>query len=146
MNPNSQRLLNLSINQRTVLVTVDMLRAVLGVDADSINARVDAGEFRWVWNVSAGTGDVRELRFWAREIIAPEQCAKLSLPLALNLILGQERLHWRGTEIAHLLLVSRPQIFRLHEAGELPGEIVGHTLRVTRSALVNFLTHRLVQA
>ena len=142
----NQRLLNLSINQRTVLVTVDMVRAALGVDADSVQARVEAGEFRWVWNVSAGQGDVRELRFWAREIIAPETTKHLTVAMALNLILGLERLHWRGTEIAHLLLVSRPQIFRLHESGELPGEIVGRTLRVTRAAVVHFLTQRLVTA
>ena len=142
----NQRLLNLSINQRTVLVTVDMVRAALGVDADSVQARVEAGEYRWVWNVSAGRGDVRELRFWAREIIAPETTKHLTVAMALNLILGLERLHWRGTEIAHLLLVSRPQIFRLHESGELPGEIVGRTLRVTRAAVVHFLTQRLVTA
>jgi excisionase family DNA binding protein len=146
----AQRHLNLSINQRTVLVTLDTVRASLGVDADSIIAKVDAGELRWVWNVSNGTGEVRELRFWAREIVAPELTRELTPAKALELILGDSplavRKDWRGVEIAQLLLVSRPQIFRLHEAGELPGVIVGGTLKVKREALKTFLRTRLVGA
>jgi hypothetical protein len=140
----AQRHLNLSISQRTVLVTVDMVRAALGVDADSVTAKVDAGELRWVWDVSCGTGAVRELRFWAKEIIAPEFTRAQSLPQVVAEVLGKERLRWRGTEIAHLLLVSRPQIFRLHEAGDLAGEIVGGTLYVTRAVLEKFLIKRRV--
>ena len=47
----AQRALNLSISQRTVLVTVDTLRTHLGVDADTILYRIDAGEYRWVLDV-----------------------------------------------------------------------------------------------
>lgn len=141
----SQRQLNLSISQRTVLVTCDMVRAALGVDADTVTAKVDAGELRWVWNVSTGAGAVRELRFWAKEIIEPATVARLSVFSALNLILGTERTRWRGVEIQHLLLVSRPQIFRLHKEGDLPGEIVSGTLWVARAALKRFLTSRLIE-
>lgn len=141
-----QRNLNFSISQRTVLVTGDMVRAALGVDADSITAKVDAGELRWVWNVSSGKGDVREFRFWAKEIILPESTRALTPPQAVAAILGSERERWRGVEIAQLLLVSRPQIMRLHDAKELPGDIVGGTLYVKREALQTFLQARLVNA
>lgn len=140
----AQRHLNLSISQRTVLVTVDMVRACRGVDADTIMAQVDAGELRWVWDVSNGAGDVRELRFWAKEIIAPDFTGSLTPREAINQTLGTDRARWRGVEIAQLLLVSRPHIFRLHEADELRGEIVSGTLYVTRAVLEKFLTERLI--
>ena len=141
----SQRHLNLSISHRTVLVTVDMVRAALGVDADSVAAKVDAGELRWAFDVSVNAAELRELRFWAKEIIAPELTKSLTVAEAINQILGTERQRWRGTEIQHLLLVSRPTVMRLHHGGELPGEIVGNTLWVTRSGIQQFLKSRLTQ-
>lgn len=146
----SQRSLNLSISQRTVLVTSDMVRACRGVDADTISAQVDAGELRWVWDVSAGEargtgqGAIRELRFWAKEIIAPEFCNGMKPTKAITEILGSDRARWRGVEVAQLLLVSRPHIHKLHELGEIKGDIVGGTLYVLRPVLEKFLTERLI--
>lgn len=149
----AQRHLNLSISNRTVLVTGDMVRAALGVDADTITAKVDAGEFRWVWDVTAVEGRearvegrIRELRFWAKEIVAPQFVARLGVREALAEILGQDRQRFRGTELQHLLLVSRPQIKRLRDEGLLAGEIVGSTLWVNRSVVETFLTKRLVNS
>jgi hypothetical protein len=146
----AQRSLNLSISQRTVLVTVDALRASLGVDAETILARIDAGEYRWVFDVSAvrsrrfhSSKHVRELRVWAKEIIAPEATSSLSQADAVTQIIGKRERYY-GTEIAQLLLVSRPQIFRLNEGGELDGEIVSGKLWVKRASLEDFLTRRLV--
>lgn len=139
----AQRHLNFSISQRTVLVTVDMVRAALGVDADSIAARIDAGEIRWVWDVSGGTRTVRELRFWTKEIITPDFTRSLSPARAISEVLGSSKPTWRGSEIAHLLLVHKSTISRLHEVGELPGEIVSGTLYVPRAGLEQFLVRRL---
>ena len=137
-----QRHLNLSISQRTVLVSMDMVRAALGVDADTVTAKVEAGELRWVFNVALGD-EMRELRFWAKEIIAPEFTADIAVGEAIKQILGTERTRWRGTEIQHLLLVSRPTVMRLKDSGELPGEIVGGTFWCKRAALETFLRGRL---
>lgn len=148
----AQRTFNLSISQRTVLVTVDALRVHLGVDADTVLSRIDAGEYRWVFDVSAvrqrrlnSAKHVRELRVWAKEVIMPEVTSDLSPGEAVNQVLGK-RERFYGTEIAQLLLVSRPQIFRLHESKELAGDIVGGKLWVTRAVLENFLRKRLVNA
>lgn len=141
----AQRHLNLSISQRTVLVTVDMVRAALGVDADTVSAKVDAGELRWVFDVSLGE-DLRELRFWAKEIISATACHDLTTAQAVKEILGTERSRWRGTEIQHLLLVSRPTVMRLHHSSELPGEIIGGTFWAKRAALETFLRARLCAA
>jgi hypothetical protein len=148
----AQRSLNLSISQRTVLLPVESLRVHLGVDADTILARIDGGDYRWVFDVSSvkqrrlnSAKHVRELRLWAREIVAPEVTRDLSPKAAVAEILGaRERFY--GTEIAQLLLVSRPQIFRLHESKELSGDIVGGKLWVQRAALETFLHKRLVNA
>jgi len=140
----AQRQFNLSISQRTVLVNVEALRAALGVDADTIYAKVDCGEFRWVWDVSNGGGDVRELRFWVRELTAPETVAALDLPEVIASVLGTERQRWQGVELAQLFLISRPQVKRLHDAGELPGDIVSGKLWVKRSAVEKFLNARRV--
>jgi len=137
-----QRLLNLPINHRTVLVTMEMVRANLGVDAESVQAKVDAGEIRWIWNVATGER-ISELRFWAKELIAPEFCAGLNLEQVINQLLGEVRLIWRGVEIEHLLLVSRPTVKKLCDEGALAGEIVGGTFHFRRAAVVNFLRARL---
>jgi hypothetical protein len=153
----AQRQLNLSISQRTVLLTVDALRVHLGVDADTILARIDGGEYRWVFDVSSvkqrrfnSSKHVRELRLWAREIVSPELTSGLTPAEAISEIIGN-RPRYYGTEIAQLLLVSRPQIFRLHRQAAggpcsehgLPGEIVNGKLWVNRTVLVEFLKRRL---
>ncbi len=141
----AQRHLNLPINQRTVLVTVDMVRASLGVDADSVAARVEAGELRWVFDVAAKGSQIRELRFWAKAIIAPERVADLTLSEAVGEILGDNRKTWRGTEVEHLLLISRPTVKKLHDDGELPGDLVGRTFIFGRAALESFFKRRAVK-
>jgi hypothetical protein len=144
----AQRQFNLAINQRTVLVTVDTVRACLGVDAETINAKVDAGEYRFAFDVSAvrprrllSAKHVRELRLWTKEVIMPETTSGLTLLEAVQQILGT-RERFGGTEVAQLLLVSRPQIFRLHEGKELPGDIVGGKLWITRRTVQDFLLRR----
>ena len=136
-----QKRLNLSLSARTVLVTTDAVRAALGVDADTIAAKVDAGELRWVWNVALGR-EIAELRFWAREIVAPEFVADYTPAKVVAEILGI-RSRWRGVELAQLLLVSRPTIMRLVDAGELKGEIVNGAIHVWRAPLEKFLLARL---
>jgi hypothetical protein len=134
--------LNVSFSRRTVLVTTDVLRAVRGVDAETIHAAVDDFELRWVFNISADPARVRELRFWTKEIIAPEFTRRLNLAKAINEILGEGRSRWRGVEIQHLLLVSRPTIMRLHRHGDLPGKVVKGTFWTPRPALESFLRTR----
>jgi hypothetical protein len=135
--------LSLPLSQRTVLVTTDVVRAVLGVDAETVTAKVDKGELQWVFDVSVsgGTRPVREFRFWARELMSPEGCP-FTPEQAVQLILGT-RPRWRGVEIQQLLLTSRPSVMRWHRSGDLPGEVSGNNFWVTRQRLERFLTSRL---
>ena len=152
-----QPLLNLALHQRTALVTVETARAALGIDADSVLARIDAGLLRWAWDVSASPppprhspaqrddgGSLREIRLWARELIAPELCADLDPAHAIRLVIGLDRDRLRAVEVAQLLLISRPTIMRLVAAGELQGPRTGHAQLVQRSSLAAFLARRLI--
>jgi excisionase family DNA binding protein len=146
-----QPLLNLALHQRTALVTVETARAALGIDADSVLARIDAGLLRWSWDVSASASPspstpstLREIRLWARELIAPELCADLDPAHAIRLVIGLDRDRLRAVEVAQLLLISRPTIMRLVAAGELQGPRMGHAQLVQRPSLAAFLARRLI--
>lgn len=145
----TQPSLNLAIHQRTVLVDMATVRAHLGVDADTVAARIESGELRWVFDLALGLkppgpkGKKRELRFWSRELIAPETCPDNERD-ALAAILGNHSLGWRGTEIATLLLVSRPTVRKMVAGNFLEGVVVKKTIRSTTEALANFLALRLV--
>jgi hypothetical protein len=133
-----------SLNPRTSLVTLDFVRAARGVSADAVLAMVDDGKLRWVWDVSSGRGDIRAFRFLAAEVVAHESVRTLTTAAVVSLVLGSERQRWRGVELAQLLLVSRPQIFRLRKAGAIKGKIDCGTLYVQRPVLEKFLVKRLV--
>ena len=130
---------------RTALVGMEVVRAFRGVEADAINELVDAGKLRWVWDLSTGRkGRIRALRFWLNEIIAPEATRQLAPAAVVRAVLGTDRTRWRGVELAQLLLVSRPHIFKLRKSKAIGGEIVHGTLFVARPVVEKFLTQRLV--
>jgi hypothetical protein len=131
-----------AFSRRTAHVSIDVVRAVLGVDAITVGTMVETGELAWVFDVSATKNNQRELRFWTRELFEPQLC-RMSLGRALQLILGKSRQRWRGTEIEQLLLASRASVLRWHRAGDLPGETVDHTFWATRESLAAFLKSRL---
>ena len=68
--------------------------------------------------------------------------ARVTLPEAIAVILGEHRSRWRGVEVAQMLMVSRPQIHWLRKRRMLEGKIVGNTLWIQRAALEKFLTSR----
>jgi hypothetical protein len=135
--------LNLAINTRTVLVDTNTVRAARGVDADSVLAATDAGELRWVWDVSAAAAAerrVRELRFWAREVIMPEGTRGLTLEQVLECIVPPGRETFAGTQVGQLLMVSRPTMLALY--AEMSAVLVGRAITVPRRGLERFLRSR----
>ena len=134
----AQRLFNLPISARTVLVDLQTVRAARGVDAESIVALVDNGELQWVFDLGLGGGDIRELRFWAREIIAPETVTNLKLSAVVDSILGNGATIRRG-EIERQWVISAPHVMRLVRAEEIKEIAPG---KICRLSLVKFLTSR----
>src|SRR5579859_1754612 len=98
--PAFQRELAVTVSARAVLVDIQAVRSLFGCAAENILHRVDDAtredHIRWVFNLSAGEGHRRELRFWVREIIAPETCAGLTLGAVVDMILGEREQFLRG--------------------------------------------------
>jgi hypothetical protein len=135
-------ILHLPLSRRTVLVTADVVRAVYGVEAEAVTAKVDNGELQWVFDVSVRGNHVRVPRFWARELMAPGQC-QMTPAQAVEMILGPDRQNWRSTEIQQLLMTSRATMMRWHRSRVLRGKTKGRTVWVTRGRLERFLLKRL---
>jgi hypothetical protein len=134
--------LHLPLSRRTVLVTLDVVRAVYGVEAEEVTVKADSGELQWVFDVSVRGRHQREPRFWVRELMAPEQC-QMTPAEAVRMILGPDRQRWRSMEIQQLLLTSRATVMRWHRLRMLRGKMKGRTVWVTRRRLERFLLKRL---
>jgi hypothetical protein len=144
----------LPLHEGTVMVTMDTVRAALGLNAERVLEKVESGRLRWVWDISlrrqsAGLGaggSVRELRFWVCELVAPEWCHELAPQQTLALILGGRREHWRATEVMQWLLCSRAVVKRLVDADQLSGPKLGRARWISRESLAGFLERRLVSS
>lgn len=132
-----------NIPPNTHLVTSEFVRALRGISSEAVQDLVESGQLRFVWNVTARprAREISELRFWLQETIAPIPFT-VGLRDAVQAILGARRTCWRGTEIAQMMMVSRPCIHRLRKSRALPGKIKGSTLWVQRSELQRFLNIR----
>lgn len=146
-----QRLLHLTLNQRTTLVTVDTARAVLGVDAESVAAMVDDGRLPAVWDIALPGAHRRELRIWAGSLEESFKIQDSSFKpgspletenLKLETLIGTSRETLRGAEVERLLCCSAQHVQALHKAGEIAGTVVGHTRHITRASLEAFLARR----
>ncbi len=133
-----QTRLPLEISQRTVLVGVETVRAKFGCDAESVFAMVDNGKLRWVFDVSLDQG-VRELRFWAGEIVAPDLQKGATLDHVIRCILGTGAAIRRG-EIERQWVCSAQHVGRLIRAGELT---LASLSQISRTSLEAFLKRRL---
>lgn len=133
--------LTLDVHQRVTLLNVDTVRALLGVDSETVKNRIDDGQLCWVFDISVVDNYRRELRIWARTL---EPGGTLALAQVIDEIIGTQRPTLRGAELEVLLLCSRQHIQQLHERGLLRGEVVGHTRHIKRDSLVAFLRRRFI--
>lgn len=134
-----QPTLNLKLHQRTALVTVETARSVKGVDAQTILGMIDTGELPFAFNIATQNA-VREIRLWARDLIAPD--ARIPLSTAIEAIIGTARPQLRAGEVAHILVCHGATIMRMVDLGLLSGPLVGHTRHITRESLASFLYQR----
>lgn len=130
--------------KRTVLLTLEMVRAARGLHARHIRHQLDEGKLQWVWNISAGRGRCAELRFWAREVIAPELCILLSPLQVIGMVLGAERQVWGAADLEALLLCSKQHVHALLRSDlKEPGAARRGRKTVTRATLERFFLNRL---
>ena len=134
-----QTALPLRIAQRTVFLGVDVVRAMRGCDAETVFSMVDNGELRWVFDISLDQ-DTRDLRFWAGEILAPENAARQTEDRVIAAIIGAGATIRRG-EIERQWVCSSQHVMRLIRAGEIHLASLSH---VSRASVAAFLRRRLV--
>ena len=126
---------------RCIFVSLDVLRAVRGCDAETILETVgDATHpnfMRWVFNMAVNPAARRELRFWVPEVSGGMD--KWAAPATvIDQILGRRKGFPRG-EIEIAWGLNATTIGRLVSAGE----IVELNHQLTRDSLAAFLERRL---
>ena len=136
-----------TLHQRAVLIERATVCHLTGLRRDEVYERVDGasllhGAFVWVWNfASAADGIKRDLRFWAREIVAPETVKGLKLAQVVDMVLPKARKHFHAGELAHWFSLSRPGLKALRE------DLGGHkesviTTFYDRAGVADFLRRR----
>lgn len=142
--PVRQAGLAMPIGAEVSLVDLQTIRAIRGLDAESVLALIDAGRIRWVWDVSLPNSARRELRFLTAEARGEAVCVTASRAQAIDLAIGvpPTRQRVRAAEIEQRWVVSNQTVMRLGRAGEITVEMEGHTKWVRRDSLARFLARR----
>jgi hypothetical protein len=139
--------LPIRVGTEVTLVGIESVRAAKGgLDAESVAALVDAGRFRWVWDLATSdSARRRELRWLAIEIIRDK--APTGEAEAVETALGglSYRQSYRTAEIEQRWIVSNATLLRLGRAGELAFELRGRNKWISRDSLVAFLRRRLIR-
>jgi hypothetical protein len=138
--PNARTALNL---RRSVLMPIHYVRLAHLWTVERVKAAVDTGELDWVWDISAGDRDLRILRFWTREVIAPEMCILLRTQTVIGSILGT-RAFWHTAAMGDLLQCSRKHVHDLFDCEAIQRETVEGSVGATWDGLAKFLKERLV--
>lgn len=147
MTSSPQRLLNLRIDARVSLVTVDFVRTALACDAEEVVSRIEAGELRWAFDLSTGKGEVREIRIWAACLTDPDRAAGTLEPDMIADVIGgnPEEPEVRAARLERRWVVSTQTFRRLRQAGDITGRVNGRTLWLSRPSLTAFLQRRLIR-
>lgn len=139
----NQPALSLTVRMpRSPMVTVEMVRSLEGVDADTVHGWIQDGTLARAWDISIQRGTVAEYRIWARSMLAHGD-DRLSDQQVLDAVIGyptEKRL--RAVTVSNMMVISRAHVMRLVEAGELAGPMAGHTQWIERKSLENFLRRR----
>ena len=141
-----ERFLPIRLGTDVTLVGMDTVRAVRGgMDADSVSALLDAGEWRWVWDLALPGSRRRELRFLAAEVL--RQAPPSTETEAIRCVLGgtDRRPKFRAAQIEQMWVVSAQTVMRLATGGEFSAALEGRTRWIGRESLVAFLQRRLIR-
>lgn len=138
MNPNASNM--------SPLADIKGVRLITRRPTDAIMAMTDGGDlvegrYQWAWNVAVNPqGEIRDLRWWIGEVLAPKQQAALTLEQVINAIVPVSRKEFPAGEVCSLLLVSRPTLMELRL--ELQGKTRVGSSFYPRAGLVTFFRTR----
>lgn len=133
-------------HRRDTLGDMSVAMHITGWDSATITDYMVSGDLLWVWNVASDTNASRaEWRFWIGELMAPAVQRDKELVAVVNCVIGKSEMRELSVFSVHeILRVSRQQVHRLIETGELDGHVARHVGWVTRASLVEFLKRRWV--
>ncbi len=132
---------------RVRLVPLAIARWLLGLDAESVLARVDnelhAKHLVFAFDISAAKSQAsaRELRFWVNELAVPEKTKGISIEQAIAEILGARQTFSRG-DIEIQWIVSASMVGNLIQRGYF----VEQGNRILRASVGKFLLSRWAEA
>lgn len=134
-----------TLNARADLVTASAVQGISGLRYDAIRKLVDGGDFFhpgfvWVWNFAVRSDGERDLRFWTREVIAPETCGDLGLGDVLEIILPASRKHFHAGEVMRMFSLTPTSLMRLRD--QLGGRLESSGSFYSRDNIDNFLRTR----
>lgn len=131
------------MRRRPALMSMDAARYLLGLRTAEMVERIESGVLRWAFDVRSPGAAAASWRLWAREVVAPDLPCDLPSATVVSAILGTGRPWMRCAEVCDLLWCSTPHLGRLSAAGEIRGELRGHTLWLSRETVESFLLRRL---
>lgn len=137
------------VEWRPVLVDTRIAMSQLGFTAETIHEMREAGELRWVWDVSVKAAEIQSARYWVGELIrlktGDTSARQMVAADVIARVVGHEtQLRLRSLTVCHLLLITHPTLQFLHREGELRGEVERGVRWTDRQSLIEFLTRRLI--
>lgn len=134
---------------RPILVDTRIAMSELGFSHWTIQQMREAGELRWVWDVSVKANQIESVRFWLGELMRLKTgdlgARNMGQDDVIQAVVGHEtQTHLRSQTVCDMLLITHPTLMALHGAEELAGEVVLGVRQTTRESLVGFLGRRLL--
>jgi hypothetical protein len=137
--PATQRLLQLEVHEDSKLLPVPVVCASLGVDYDTVLARIESGVIRWAFDIGLGAKIrairvVRECLAGGRQFGSLDQVVEWAVPHPHHTVHGEVARRW--------WCCTRPHIKALYDAGEITGHKTDHTRHLEVASLRAFLKRR----
>lgn len=135
-----------SFEPRTILATIGAAQFCTGLHRDVLNRAKDGpalfDNYKWVWNVAENLGgEIECLRFWSRELIAPESVRNWSLDRVIKFILPPNRQQYHTGYVETTLLSISGELLRGLRV-ELNGKLGANSSFFPREGLERFLRNR----
>ena len=130
------------------LLTINSVMALRRKSADEIYELVDGGTLldrglKWVFNLATDPqGKIRDLRFFALEILAPDSVKDMTEAEVIGTILPTAIKNFHSGQVCQTFVIRRPTLMALRAqlGGELQAEV--RSCFFPRATLVAFLKAR----
>lgn len=142
-----QRTHGFLVPSNTALVSVQVARALLGLDRETVSDLIESGDLLWAFDLAArGAGDRQSVHVWVDCLLAKRHGLPqpaMSATDAVDQIVGFPGSPFvTAANLAIRFNVDRSTVFRWIHIGDIQGKTVGHELRADRGSVMAFLIRR----